>query len=148
AEFLPWAYRVYGYRYIPKQAGLPPRVEVHPEQANVVRDMFRWLIEEQLTTRQIVKRLNALKIPTRTGQNPVVGHCHCASTIRGQFRRCTTHQSRYNARVGRLFAPCIVREMLSRITSDPLQCARYQLWSQNDCRPRPASATRSRETRQ
>src|SRR5262249_61919595 len=50
-----------------------------------------------------------------------MGHCHCASTIRGQFRRCTTHQSRYNARVGRLFAPCIVREMLSRITSDPLQ---------------------------
>jgi len=71
AEFLPWAYRVYGYRYIPKHAGLPPRVEIHPEQAEVVRDMFRWLIQEQLTTRQIVKRLNALKMPTRTGQNPV-----------------------------------------------------------------------------
>lgn len=71
AEFLPWAYRAYGYRYIPKYAGLPPRVEIHPEQAEVVRDMFRWLIQEQLTTRQIVKRLNALKMPTRTGQNPV-----------------------------------------------------------------------------
>jgi len=44
-------------------------VEIHPEQADVVRDMFRWLIQEQSTTRQIVKRLNALKIPTRTGQN-------------------------------------------------------------------------------
>ena len=71
AEFLPWAYRAYGYRYIPKYTGLPPRVEIHPEQAEVVRDMFRWLIQEQLTTRQIVKRLNALKIPTRTGQNAV-----------------------------------------------------------------------------
>jgi site-specific DNA recombinase len=71
AEFLPWAYRAYGYRYIPKHAGLPPRVEIHPEQAEVVRDMFRWLIQEQLTTRQIVKRVNALKIPTRTGQNAV-----------------------------------------------------------------------------
>jgi site-specific DNA recombinase len=71
AEFLPWAYRVYGYRYIPKQAGLPPRVEIHPEQAEVVRDLFCWLIQEQLTTRQIVKRLNARKIATRTGQNPV-----------------------------------------------------------------------------
>ena len=70
-EFLPWAYRTYGYRYIPKQAGLLPRVEIHPEQAVVVQDMFRWLIHEQLTTRQIVKRLNALKIPTRTGQNAV-----------------------------------------------------------------------------
>ena len=33
AEFLPWAYRAYGYRYMPKYAGLPPRVEIHPEQA-------------------------------------------------------------------------------------------------------------------
>lgn len=71
AECLPWAYRAYGYRYMPKHAGLPPRVEIHPEQAEVVRDRFHWLIQEQLTTRQIVKRLNALKIPTRTGQNPV-----------------------------------------------------------------------------
>jgi len=93
AEFLPWAYRVYGYRYIPKQAGLPPRVEVHPEQANVVRDMFRWLIEEQLTTRQIVKRLNALKIPTRTGQNPV---WHAAS-VRGMLNNSIyTGQGYYN----------------------------------------------------
>ena len=81
AEFLPWAYRVYGYRYIPKQAGLLPRVEVHPEQAAVVRDMFRWLIEEQLTTRQSVKRLNAPQIPTRTGQNAV---WHAAS-VRGML---------------------------------------------------------------
>ena len=70
-EFLPWAYRAYGYRYIPKQAGLLPRVEIHSDQAVVVRDMFHWLIHEQLTTRQIVKRLNALKIPTQTGQNSV-----------------------------------------------------------------------------
>src|SRR5437870_7393976 len=63
-----WAY---GYRYMPKHAGLPPRVDIHPDQAEVVRNMFHWLIQEQLTTRQIVKRLNALKIPTRTGQNPV-----------------------------------------------------------------------------
>ena len=71
AAFLPWAYRAYGYRYIPKHAGLPPRVDIHPAQAEVVRDMFRWLIQEQSTTRQIGKRLNALKIPTRTGQNAV-----------------------------------------------------------------------------
>jgi site-specific DNA recombinase len=71
AELLPWAYRVYGYRYIPTQAGLLPRVEVHPAQADVVRDMVRCLLEEQRTTRQIVQRLNALKSPTRTGQHPV-----------------------------------------------------------------------------
>ena len=46
AEFLPWAYRAYGSRYMPKPAGLPPRVEIHPDQAEVVRDMFRWLVQE------------------------------------------------------------------------------------------------------
>jgi site-specific DNA recombinase len=71
AEFMPWAYRIYGYRYMPKHAGLPPRVAVHPEQAAVVQEMFQWLIHEQLTTRQIVKCLNTRKIPTRTGQNQV-----------------------------------------------------------------------------
>ena len=93
AEFLPWAYRVYGYRYIPKQAGLLPRVEVHPAQADVVRDMFRWLIEEQLTTRQIVKRLKVLQIPTRTGQNAV---WHAAS-VRGMLTNpIYTGQGYYN----------------------------------------------------
>jgi site-specific DNA recombinase len=92
-EFLPWAYRVYGYHYIPKQAGLLPRVEIHPEQAAVVRDMFRWLIQEQLTTRQIVKRLNALRVPTRTGQNPV---WHAAS-VRGILNNSIyTGQGYYN----------------------------------------------------
>jgi site-specific DNA recombinase len=37
AAFLPWAYRADGYRYIPKHAGLPPRVAIHPEQAEVVQ---------------------------------------------------------------------------------------------------------------
>jgi hypothetical protein len=46
-------------------------VEIHPAQAEVVRDMLRWLLQEQSTTRQMVKRLNALKRPTRTGQNAV-----------------------------------------------------------------------------
>src|SRR5215471_1259335 len=93
AEFLPWAYRVYGYRYIPKQAGLLPRVEVHPAQADVVRDMFRWLTEEQLTTRQIVKRLKVLQIPTRTGQNAV---WHAAS-VRGMLTNpIYTGQGYYN----------------------------------------------------
>lgn len=50
---------------------MPPRVEIHPEQADVVREICGWLLHEQLTTRQIVKRFNAQHIPTRTGRNPV-----------------------------------------------------------------------------
>ena len=92
-EFLPWAYRVYGYHYIPKQAGLLPRVEIHPEQAEVVRDMFRWLISEQLTTRQIVNRLNTLNIPTRTGENAV---WHAASVRRMLNNPIDTGQGYYH----------------------------------------------------
>jgi site-specific DNA recombinase len=71
AELMPWAYRIDGDRSMPKHAGLPPRVALHPEQADVVQEMFQGLIPAQLTTRQIVKRLNARKIPTRTGQKQV-----------------------------------------------------------------------------
>jgi site-specific DNA recombinase len=93
AEFLPWAYRAYGYRYIPTHAGLPPRVESHPEQAEVVRDLFRWLIHEPLTTRHMVKRLNAHKIPTRTGQNQV---WHAASVRCMLSHPISTGQGHYN----------------------------------------------------
>jgi len=50
----------------------------------------------------------------------VAGHCRCASTIRGQFLYCATPQSHVNAGVGRSYALCIVRAMLSRIDSDPI----------------------------
>jgi hypothetical protein len=35
----------------------------------VVREIWGWLLHEQLTTRQIVQRLNVPHVPTRTGQN-------------------------------------------------------------------------------
>jgi site-specific DNA recombinase len=55
--------------------------------------MFRWLIQEQLTTRQIVKRLNALKIPTRTGHNSV---WHVASVRCMLSNSIYTGQGYYN----------------------------------------------------
>jgi site-specific DNA recombinase len=63
-EYMPWMANLYGYRYIPRQGHLAPRVEIDPDQAAVVGDMFNWLITEQLSTRQIVIRLNHLKLPT------------------------------------------------------------------------------------
>ena len=67
-EFMPWAYQTYGLRYIPKQPGRSPQVEIEPAEAEVVRLMFGWLIEEQMTARQITKRLNEQAIPTKTGK--------------------------------------------------------------------------------
>jgi len=56
--FLPWAYRCYGYRYLPKRPGCLPQVVIDLEEAEVVRRIYRLLVEDQLSCRQITKRLN------------------------------------------------------------------------------------------
>jgi site-specific DNA recombinase len=70
-EFIPWAYTCYGYRYLPKQPGCPPQGVVEPGEAEVVRRIFRYLVEDQLSCRQITKRLNEAGIPTPSGRNRV-----------------------------------------------------------------------------
>jgi len=59
----------YGYRYIPKDraAGKDGVLEVAPEEAAIVRQMFEWVAADALSARQIVHRLNDLKIPPRKG---------------------------------------------------------------------------------
>jgi hypothetical protein len=59
--------------------------------------MLRWLLHEQRTTRQIVQRLNTLRMPTRTGQNAVwyVARVRCMlshpiDTGQGHYRRTTS----------------------------------------------------------
>jgi site-specific DNA recombinase len=38
---MPWAYRCYGYRYLPKRHGHAPQVVIEPAEAAVVRDVYR-----------------------------------------------------------------------------------------------------------
>ncbi len=38
-EFIPWAYRCYGYRYLPKRHGHSPQVVIEPTEAEVVRQL-------------------------------------------------------------------------------------------------------------
>jgi site-specific DNA recombinase len=47
----------YGYRYVPKRDGVPGHLEVDEAEAEVVRMLYRWLIDERTTVRQILKRL-------------------------------------------------------------------------------------------
>src|SRR5215831_3929602 len=71
SEYIPWAYTCYGYRYLPKHHGSAPQVMIDPVEAAVVQDIYRALVEEQLSCRQITKRLNASKTRTPTGKNTV-----------------------------------------------------------------------------
>ena len=69
--FIPWAYACYGYRYLAKRHGGAPQVMFEPAEAEVVRGIYRAAVEEQLSCRQITKRLNESKTPTPSGKNQV-----------------------------------------------------------------------------
>jgi site-specific DNA recombinase len=70
-EFIPWAYRCYGYRYLPKRHGSPPQVMIEPGEADVVRRIYRMVVEEHRSCRQITKHLNESHTPTPSGLNQV-----------------------------------------------------------------------------
>jgi site-specific DNA recombinase len=84
----------YGYRYVPKRDGVPGYLVVDEDEAAVVRLLFSWLVEERMTTRQIVKRLNAGPWIPRSGHRPwspsVVHHVLSDETYAG-----TAYVNRY-----------------------------------------------------
>ena len=93
--FIPWAYSCYGYRYLPKRHGCVPQGRIEPLEAEVVRDIYRTLVEEQLSCRQITKRLNASKTRTPTGKHQVWQ----PATVRTLLtNRVYAGQARYNYR--------------------------------------------------
>jgi site-specific DNA recombinase len=94
-ELIPWAYRCYGYRYLPKRPGFPPQVVTEPEEADVVRRIYRMLVEEHLSCRQITKRLNESHTPTPSGLTPV---WHPATVRRLLTNRAYAGRARYNYR--------------------------------------------------
>jgi site-specific DNA recombinase len=77
----------YGYRYIPKQEGAPGYLVIDEAEAEVVRLIYRWLIEERMTVRQILKRLNFGPWFPRSGRHPwspsVVHHILADPTYKG-----------------------------------------------------------------
>jgi site-specific DNA recombinase len=94
-EFMPWAYQCYGYRYLPKRHGCAAQVMIEPAEAEVVRTIYRALVEEQLSCRQITKRLNASHTATPTGKNSVWQ----VATVRNLLtNRVYAGQARYNYR--------------------------------------------------
>ncbi|MDP9310058.1 MAG: recombinase family protein [Chloroflexota bacterium] len=60
----------YGYTYLKAQDGQPGRCVINEAEATIVQQMFRWLIEEQLSTQGIARRLTDQQVPTRHGALP------------------------------------------------------------------------------
>jgi site-specific DNA recombinase len=94
-EFMPWAYHCYGYRYLPKRHGCVPQVVINPEEAEVVRQLYRDLVEEQLSCRQLTKRLNEAHTPPPLRKNQV---WHPATVRNILTNRVYTGVARYNYR--------------------------------------------------
>ena len=57
----------YGYLYVRKTDEEPARYEVLLHEARVVRQVFDWLVKEQQSIGEIVRRLNKENIPTKKG---------------------------------------------------------------------------------
>ena len=60
----------YGYIYITRTDSCEARYEVHPEEAEVVKNIFKWYAYDKLSIGAISKRLNQTGIPTRQRQGP------------------------------------------------------------------------------
>src|SRR5262249_28985419 len=58
----------YGYRYVPRHGGTPGRLEIDEAEAELVRLLYRWLVDERMTIRQILKRLNRGPWRPRSGK--------------------------------------------------------------------------------
>jgi site-specific DNA recombinase len=59
----------YGYRYVRKQdSDGEGRLEVVPEEARVVQQIFTWLAVERATIGQVCRRLTQTGVPTRRGK--------------------------------------------------------------------------------
>jgi site-specific DNA recombinase len=58
----------YGYRYIPRQETCAGHLVIEGAEAAIVRILYSWLIDEQWTIRQILKRLNAGPWRPRSGK--------------------------------------------------------------------------------
>ena len=55
----------YGYRSIRKTETMPQQLVIDPAEAAAVQQMYRWLVEEELSSYAIQKRLTEQRIPTR-----------------------------------------------------------------------------------
>jgi site-specific DNA recombinase len=68
----------YGYRYVPKRDGVPGHLVIDDAEAAVVRMMYRWLIDDRMSIRAIIRRLSDGPWRPRRGgrvwSNPVVHH--------------------------------------------------------------------------
>src|SRR3954465_13187782 len=66
----------YGYRYVPRHDAVPSHLVIDETETELVRMLYGWLGDEQMTIRQILKRLNAGPHRPRSGR-----HCWSLTVV-------------------------------------------------------------------
>ena len=66
-RFLIWGTPPYGYRYQSVSGGQPGYAIIHEEEAELVKQIFHWCVEEGFSTYKIAQRLNLMGIHPRKG---------------------------------------------------------------------------------
>jgi site-specific DNA recombinase len=80
-RLLPWIHTPYGYRCDPQYPREPTRLRIEETEAQIVRQMFHWYVDEGLSIHAIASRLMQRRIPTYRGGT----HWHPA-TVGGMLR--------------------------------------------------------------
>src|SRR5262249_8240110 len=91
----------YGYRYVTKDqaASRDGHLEVLPEQAAVVRQMFEWVDKEGLSARRVMRRLNERGVRPLKG-----GHAWAKSSVT-RILRCETYTGVWHYNKFESYAP-------------------------------------------
>lgn len=74
----------YGYTYIPKKDKVHGYYEINEREAKVVKMIFSWVVNEKLTIRSVVRRLQELKIPPRESKRGVWNTSTLSSLLRNK----------------------------------------------------------------
>ncbi|MDO8557280.1 MAG: recombinase family protein [Candidatus Jorgensenbacteria bacterium] len=74
----------YGYRYIPKKDKVHGYLEINEGEARVVKMIFAWIVNEGLTIRGVVRRLQELSIKPRKSKRGVWNTSTLAHLLRNK----------------------------------------------------------------
>jgi site-specific DNA recombinase len=99
----------YGYRYAARNGAVPARLVVDETEASMVRQLYAWVLEDGLSIRQCMKRLNAGPWVTRSGRkqwsSSVVHHIltdpvYIGTAYANRFEYAVPRQPRCRSRRG------------------------------------------------
>ncbi len=84
----------YGYHYVYKTKDHDCYFEINPQEAGVVKQIFCWVADEQMTIRQVIKRLYEQKIPPRKAKRETWTNGPLSRMLRNEAYVGTTYYNK------------------------------------------------------